>query len=165
MEKICLLIESNMGEIPLCMPSWLYSCFYEKTAHRHHGTFVCFFLWMGTRKHRTHTLKGNTYSGPSSLADVRSTCTQQTLNSRRLTMCSSIHGLLVVLCLSELLSALPPILHRPVTTAGLAACGNPPAGHSGPAHRRCGGPAPYPRAPAGLGAAEGWGWSAVAGVR
>src|SRR5712691_8468001 len=89
MEKICLLIESNMGEIPLCMPSWLYSCFYEKTAHRHHGTFVCFFLWMGTRKHRTHTLKGNTYPGPSSLADVRSTCTQQTLNSRRLTMCSS----------------------------------------------------------------------------
>jgi len=31
-------------------------------------------------KHRTHTLKGNTYSGPSSLTDVRSTCTQQTLN-------------------------------------------------------------------------------------
>src|SRR5712691_1426938 len=67
------------------------------------------------------------------------------------------NGLLVVLCLSEFLSALPPMLHRPVITAGLAACDNPPAGHSGLAHRRCGGPAPYPRALAGLGAAEGWG--------
>jgi hypothetical protein len=62
------------------MPSWLYSCLYEKTARRHYGTPIGFFLWMGTMKHRSHTLKGNTYSGPSSLTDVRSTGTQQTLN-------------------------------------------------------------------------------------
>jgi hypothetical protein len=62
------------------MPSWLYSCFCKKTAHRHHGAFIRLFLWMGTMKHGTDTIEGNTYSGASSLADCRAACAQQTLN-------------------------------------------------------------------------------------
>jgi hypothetical protein len=35
---------------------------------------------MGTMKHSTDTMEGNTYSGASSLADFRAACAQQTLN-------------------------------------------------------------------------------------
>jgi hypothetical protein len=35
---------------------------------------------MGTMKHGTDTIEGNTDSGASSLADFRVTCVQQTLN-------------------------------------------------------------------------------------
>jgi hypothetical protein len=62
------------------MSSWLYSCFCEKSAHGHHGTFVRFFLWMGTMKHGTDTIEGKPYSGSSPLTDFRSACAQQTLN-------------------------------------------------------------------------------------
>jgi hypothetical protein len=62
------------------MPSWLYSCFYEKTTHRYHRAFVRFFLWMGAMKHSTYTMEGNTYSGASPFADFRAACVQQALN-------------------------------------------------------------------------------------
>ena len=62
-------------------------------------------------------------------------------------------------------SGLLPRLHRLVTTVGWAAGGIPRAGHSEPARRRCATPAPAPRAPAGLEAAEEWESSAGADVR
>ena len=60
MEQIRLLIEGDMGEIPFRMPSWLYSCFCEKTAHRRHGAFVRLFLWDGDDETR-HGHHGGQY--------------------------------------------------------------------------------------------------------